>query len=171
MTLWCLVAPGPSASAEDVARVASAGIPIGAVGNGFELSESPEFIAASDAAWWRNYPAAKKLPGKKFSMHEVREVERVRVPGWSICNSGVLGLECAKREGAKKILLIGFDMHGTHFFGKYTNGLANTNEIKRRLHLKQYEDWASKNLEINVVNCTEGSSLKSFPMGHIASFL
>ncbi|MES2625894.1 MAG: hypothetical protein V4628_11500 [Pseudomonadota bacterium] len=170
MTLWCLVAPGPSASAEDVARVVSAGIPIGAVGNAFQLTESPAFIAAADAAWWRKYPEAKKLPGKKFSIHEVRDVGRIRVPGWSICNSGVLGLECAKREGATKILLIGFDMHGTHFFGKYTNGLANTNEIKRRLHLKQYENWASKNPEINVVNCTAGSALKSFPMGIIADF-
>ncbi len=171
MTLWCLVAPGPSASVADVARVAAAGIPIGAVGNAFQLTESPAFVAAADAAWWRKYPEAKKLPGRKFSIHEVRDVERMRVPEWSICNSGVLGLECAKREGATKIILLGFDMHGSHFFGKYTNGLANTNEIKRRLHLKQYENWANKNSEIDVVNCTLGSKITSFTFGTIEECL
>ncbi len=167
MTVWALIAPGPSATAADVARVAAANIPIGSIGNAFQLTESPAFIAAADAAWWRKYPEAKKLPGKKFSIHEVRGVERIRVPGWSICNSGVLGLECAKQEGATQILLIGFDMHGSHFFGKYTNGLANTNEIKRKLHLKQYADWASKNPEINVVNCTTGSRITCFGFGTI----
>jgi hypothetical protein len=164
VTTWALLAPGPSASADDAARVAAAGIPIGAIGNAFQLVESPAFIAATDSAWWRKYPEAKERSRKLFTMHNVYGVERVRVPGWVAVNSGVLGLQCAKLQGAMRILLLGFDMHGTHFFGPYTNGLKNTTEQRRRIHLSQYAQWAKQNQDIQVINCTPGSALKCFPM-------
>ena len=171
MTTWCLIAPGPSASADDAARVAAAGIPIGAIGNAFQLVESPAFIAATDSAWWRKYPEAKERSGKLFTMHTVSGVERVRVPGWTAVNSGVLGLQCAKREGATRILLLGFDMHGSHFFGAYTNGLSNTTESKRRQHLRQYATWRRANPGVEVINCTPGSALQCFPMARLDVYL
>ena len=171
MTTWALLAPGPSASADDAARVAAVGIPIGAVGNGFQLVESPAFVAATDGAWWRKYPEAKERCGKLYSMHTVSGVERVRVPGWTAVNSGVLGLECARREGATRILLLGFDMHGSHFFGPYTNGLSNTTDQRRRMHLAQYARWAKRNQDIQVINCTPGSALKCFPEARLDEVL
>src|SRR5690606_14700166 len=88
----------------------------------------------------------------------------VKVPGYVSVNSGVLGLEVAKSKGASRILLLGFDMHGTHFFGPYRNGLSNTTEAKRRMHLAQYARWAKWNQGIQVINCTAGSALRCFPM-------
>ena len=98
-----------------------------------------------------------------------RGVEQVRMPeiGWSVVNSGVLALECARRAGATRILLLGFDMRGSHFFGSYTNGLSNTTEAKRRVHLAQYARWARLHKAIEVINCTPGSALHCFPKARL----
>lgn len=162
MTTWALLAPGPSASAEEAARVREAEIPLGVVGNAFELAPWAAFLAATDAAWWRRYPAAKSMP-VRYSMVETPDVERVVIPGFSSVNSGTLALECAKRHGATRILLLGFDMRGTHFFGAYANGLRNTDPTKRKMHLQQYAQWQRANKAVEVVNCTPGSALNCFP--------
>jgi hypothetical protein len=165
MTTWALLAPGPSASAELAAKVRH--LPTGAIGCAFQLAPWAQFVAASDRGWWRKYPEALRFP-ERFAMMPVDDVERVNVPGvGAICNSGVLGLEAAKLKGASRILLLGFDMHGAHFFGAYTNGLRNTNESQRRNHLRQFADWGRANKGIEVVNCTEGSSLTCFPTARL----
>src|SRR5690606_15477949 len=97
MTTWALLAPGPSASAEQAERVRDAGIPLGAVGCAYHLAPWADFIASSDASWWRKYPEAVQIP-KRYAMHLVKGVETVKVPSLgTICNSGVLALECSKR--------------------------------------------------------------------------
>lgn len=170
MTTWALLAPGPSASAEDAERVRAAGIPLGVIGNAFQLAPWADFLAATDSAWWRKHPEALSLPCDRYTMHEVRGVERVKVSGYVSVNSGVLGLEVARSKGASQILLLGFDMHGTHFFGKYTNGLSNTTDQRRRMHLAQYARWAARNRHIEVFNCTPGSALKCFPEAKLDDF-
>lgn len=171
MSLWALLAPGPSATAEQAQAVHDSGIPLGCIGNAFQLAPHAKFIAATDGKWWRTYPEAKSRDCKRFSMHIVSGCKQVKISGIGICNSGVLGLECAKREGATRILLLGFDMRGSHFFGPYKNGLSNTSEQKRRVHLRQYAHWAKLNPKIEVVNCTENSALTCFPMARLDEYL
>jgi hypothetical protein len=167
--MWALIAPGESATAE-IGRSLS-GFKVGAVSCGYQLVDNPVFIAASDSRWWRTYPGAQKKGAACYSMHAVKGCEVVKMPRFSVCNSGVLGLEVAKRLGATRILLFGFDMRGTHFFGKYTNGLANTDPNRRKVHLRQYAEWAKANPGIEVVNLTEGSALKCFPMARLDEYL
>lgn len=169
MSQWALLAPGPSASAEQAAQAHARGLHIGVVNNAFELWPQAYFIAATDGAWWRKNPAAKELPGRKFTMHSVPDVERVKViPALNtICNSGVLALEVAKMLGATRIELYGVDMRGSHFFGPYENGLRNTQPHQRLQHLKQYAKWAKANRDIEVINCTPGSALTCFPMARL----
>lgn len=171
MTTWALLAPGPSANRQQAQQVRASGIPLGVISSAFPLARWADFIAATDSAWWRSYPDAKHLPGRKFSIHAVPGVEKIRVPGWVSCNSGVLGLECAKRLGATRILLLGFDMHGTHYFGEYTNGLSNTRPEKRRMHLSQYKTWRKRNPGIEVINCTSGSVLTCFKTASMDEYL
>lgn len=167
MTTWALLAPGPSATVQQADAVHAAGLPLGAVGNAFQLALQAAFIAASDAAWWRSYPQAKR-DCPLYCMATVPDVERVRIPGMaSAVNSGVLSLEVAKLHGATTILLLGFDMHGSHYFGKYANGLRNTTPGQRLQHHKQYAYWARSNPRIRVLNCTEGSALECFPRARL----
>jgi hypothetical protein len=170
MTTWALLAPGPSASVELAERLR--GLSLGVVGNAFELAPWADFLAATDASWWRKHPEAQKFKGEHFAMLPTPHAEQVHITYFGqVCNSGVLGLEVAKRKGATRILLCGFDMHGSHFFGPYTNGLPNTDALKRANHQKQYLAWKRTNPKVQVLNCTEGSALKCFPMARLESEL
>src|SRR5690606_41886310 len=104
MTTWALLAPGPSASAEDAERVRAAGIPLGVIGNAFQLAPWADFLAATAAAWWRKYPEALTLPGAQYAMHQVKGVERVKVAGYVSVSSGVLGPEGGRSNTAMRIL-------------------------------------------------------------------
>jgi hypothetical protein len=134
---------------------------VGAVGNCFELAPWADFLAANDSAWWRAHPAAHQFAGRKFSCNDVAGVERCAMGSCS-WNSGVLALQVAVLLGARRIELHGFDMQGTHFFGPYTNGLANTAPARRQIHFYQYARWAAANPHVDVVNRTPGSALTCF---------
>lgn len=167
MTTWVLLAPGPSARAEDAQALRQ--YPLGAVGCAYQLAPWAAFVASSDAAWWRSYPDVYQLGAKRYCMgSSVKEAEKIELPQLgAVVNSGVLALECAKRAGATRILLLGFDMHGTHFFGPYTNGLRNAQPNQRSNHMKQYEHWAKVNRKFEVLNLTKGSALTCFPKGEL----
>lgn len=146
---------------------------VGVVNNCFELAPWAEFLAATDVRWWLKHPQARKFAGRKFSPNKIGDdVEQIRTAlVTSCCNSGVLGLEAAKRMGAKRILLLGFDMGLGHYFGQYTNGLGNTTQERRRTHHHQFASWAKGNKNIEVLNCTPNSALQAFPMARIEDVL
>lgn len=171
MSVWAILAPGPSATAAQAQLVHEAGIPIGAVGCAYQLAPMAKFVASSDRAWWRNYAAAFKFPAR-YSMIQLPDVEQVKIDGLESCvNSGVLGLEIAKRMGATTILLLGCDMRGSHFFGAYTNGLRNASASQRKQHMQQYVRWGLLNRSVQVINCTPNSALTCFPMSSLDAVL
>lgn len=163
MTRWALLASGPSARRAQAEAAAARGLQVGVVGNAFELYPEAAFLAASDRRWWCKYDQARQFEGAKYSCQGSRGVQRLRVPSVpGTCNSGVLALEAAVQNGATHIELYGFDMHGSHFFGPYHNGLVNTSAQRRAVHLQEYEAWAAVHLDVRVVNCTPGSALACF---------
>jgi hypothetical protein len=158
--MWSLLAPGHSASKEIAESLR--GQKLGVVGCAYQLAPWADFIAASDRAWWDKYPEAH-LINDRYSMLAVRGVELAKVPGFKICNSGVLALDIARQRGATEIHLYGFDMHGSHFFGEYNNGLTNALPDMRKKHLREYRQWAAMNKNIIVLNFTRGSAIDCFP--------
>lgn len=163
--LFALLAPGPSMSQALADSVR--GCRVGVITSAYPLAPWADFLAGTDAGWWLRTPDAKKFAGDKYSVGRIGdEVTQVREVTTST-NSGVLALEVAKQRGATKILLLGFDHHGTHYFGPYTNGLRNTPERRRREHMMQFAQWGRENKGIEVINCTEGSALKCFPMARL----
>lgn len=167
-----LMAPGPSMSPESANLYLRGfkGFLFGVVNNCFELAPWADFLAANDLNWWRRHPNAYEFAGEKYSTNHLKGVRRLRSPCvLTSSNSGIVGLEAAKSQGAKEIYLFGFDMRGTHYFGPYTNGCKNTTEERRELHQVQYERWAKENPNIRVINCTEGSELRAFPKGPLCA--
>lgn len=160
MTEWALLAPGPSAPGL-VSKI-SPDVRLCVINNAFELVPKADFLVASDRGWWLKHPAAMEFPAKRFcNFPDLHDIEYLRIP--SGLNSGVLGLEAIARAGGTKVNLYGVDMHGSHFFGQYENGLRNTSHDRRQVFHKQYAEWAKKNPGIKVINCTPGSALKCFP--------
>lgn len=161
MRVLQLLAPGPSMNS--FLAQSLRGCWVGAVGNAYELAPWADFLVATDAKWWAAHPWALAVPGRKFSCQHVAGVEWINEP--TNLNSGVLALHVALLLGAKEIHLHGFDMHGSHFFGPYVNGLKNTTEPQRQVHLEQFREWSRRySKKVKVLNCTPDSRLDAFPM-------
>lgn len=76
-------------------------------------------------------------------------------------NGGYQAIHVAIQSGAKRILLLGFDMHGTHFFGKHPSGLRNTPPETFEKWIPRFKELMGRGAEI--INCTPGSALTCFP--------
>jgi hypothetical protein len=162
MTIWCVLCTGPSMSQAVADSVRH--LRVIAVNGTFELAPWAEALVANDYAWWREHPKAHQFAGRKFSTNRIKGVERVepyRAIGTCSC-SGVLALEVAKNLGATKVLLLGADFHGSHYFGDYKN-LKNTDDVRRQMHANQFALWKRMNPSVEVINCTPGSKLGCFP--------
>lgn len=159
MSEWDILAPGPSA-AKLVSKMQ--GNRLCVIGNAFELVQKADILVAADRGWWLKHPAAMEFPARKVcNFNGVPDVEYAGMP--ADINSGLLGLEIVARAGATKVRLYGFDMHGSHFFGEYANGLRNTTPGRRTVFNRQYAEWAVSHRSMQIINCTPGSALACFP--------
>ncbi len=141
-----------------------------AVSNAYTLAPWADALVAHDMKWWRAYPAALGFAGRKFCHGTVSaDVTRFRPPGLNPClNSGVYAMHVAETVfAATRLLLLGFDMHGDHFFGRHPEPLTNTTDRKRLTHLRQFREWSG----CEVVNCTPGSAITNFPFAGIEEAL
>lgn len=155
-----LLGPGPSASLALANRLR--GRRVGVVNNAYELAPWAEFLVSADRAWWLAHPAALEFAGARYSGHMLRGVQQIPGVETNWC-SGVIGLAVAASLGAQLVRLHAFDMHGSHFFGPYNNGLRNTEDKHRQTHREQFARWGAANPHVRVLNCTAGSALRCFP--------
>jgi len=147
-------------------------------------------LYACDAAWWHHHKGVMEFQGEKWSSHgitdRIRHNDKSEVAlkygvnlvggkdshtGFSLdpavihygSNSGYQAVNLAILMGATRITLVGFDMHGTHFFGKHPPGLRNANSYANFIAAF---DRAAKRLppHIQIFNATPGSALRCFPM-------
>lgn len=173
---YYILATGPSMSH----RLADSleGRHVGVVNNCYELAPWADFLAATDSAWWRQNEDALNFEGERYTCAPLTQepdtemVKRIVAPAiYANTNSGVLALEVAKMKGAKEIVMLGFDFHGSHYFGEYRNGLRNTDIHRRNVHAMQFLTWRMINKGVKVVNCTPGTKLKHFPLGDLEDYL
>lgn len=172
-----VLASGPSMSQEVADAVR--GIPCIAVNDTFRLAPWAAILYAADRRWWLANPDAMEFPGVKIASPvgpggDVKVLRQSGSVGFdpnpsmvrSGGNSGYQAVHVAIQAGAKRILLLGFDMHGTHFFGLHTKkaegrALGNPNEQKFRVWIDRF--GALRNRGAEIINCTPGSALDAFP--------
>lgn len=143
-----------------------------AVSDAHRLAPWAEAMASVDAAWWRKHPEAFNFAGRKFTAapdyQGLRELERI--PGVvSGTNSGLFAMMVAVHLGAKRLLLCGFDMRGTHYFGPHPKGMRNTKPERFEVFKRQFAGFRPKGVEI--VNVTPGSHLQCYQMGDLEDCL
>lgn len=144
-----------------------------------------DVLYACDFEWWSKNDGVTKFGGLKISNDEkiapaewrLRQVHLVRADdsllinkfgeiGWG-GNSGFHALNLAVQFGAKRIVLVGFDMrvdNGVHWHGKHGGGLhnptsANTNRWRRAI------DATAPLLDeigVEVLNASPVSALENF---------
>lgn len=166
MTTFVVVGTGESLTHDQIYRVRvevlAGRCKAVAVNNAYKLMPWAAVLVANDRKWWLSNPEALEFSGPKFCAGFLRGTERL-IPeaGFpSDCNSGLQGMRVAAMFGASRILLIGFDMKGAHYFGRHPEPLRNTTTARFKVHLRQFRRWKGP----AVINCTPESALIQFPM-------
>lgn len=178
--LVLIMGAGPSAAREALDALPShlVQFPVNA---SFRLSARPSALHACDAAFWREYPAALLTLCPKFG-HDQQELpagvtgirirqdldfsdEPLTVGG---TNSGQHAINLAYHFGARRIILIGFDMSETgpvHWHGEHPAGMNNP-----RKH--NFEAWRAslgkmaatlRDHGVEVINASRTTALDAFP--------
>lgn len=116
----------------------------------------------------RNYSKPEFHNGKHV-VKEGLEIERkdgVRTGG----NSGHQAINLAYHLGVSKIILLGFDQKGDHWFGDHPNK-ANADFAQSLAPRFKSLVKPLRAAGVEVVNCSPGSALTAFPRGTLADCL
>jgi hypothetical protein len=168
VTTFAVLATGPSMN-QELADYVKGKCSVVAVCNAYELAVWADAVVCNDANWWNVHVDAHYCAGRRFSSSGVHRTEKLGFtaefpPG---TNSGLQGMRVARLMGATRILLLGFDMHGTHYFGQNPASFSNTTESRFAEFIRQFDAWRGP----EVINCTPGSALTRFPFATIEEIL
>jgi len=198
-TIVCL-APGPTLSAEAVALVCRALVPVIAVNDAHRLAPWAEVLYSSDRPWWAHYNGVPSYGGTRIGVGwRPKDASAIRVPsGVAITvlentghdglehdprglrtgsNSGYAAVNLAVHLGARRILLVGYTLgtHGgrSHFFGSHPRGLHESRSEHYAAFRRAFETIVAPlgALGVEVVNCTPGSQLDVFAHADLAAML
>lgn len=181
-----VVATGPSA--KDVPlELAKGKARFLAVKDGWTLCPWSEVLYACDHHWWDAHNGVIPFEGLRLAYdprtvekwrglkiekvnisraHEDMLFDKIGTIAWG-GNSGYHAINLAAQFGAKRILLVGFDMRidqGKHFFGdhSYTKERPSQANMKAWVPIldRQAEKLAARGIE--VLNCSMVSALKAY---------
>lgn len=188
-TIACL-GSGPSLTQADVDCCRECAHVI-AVNDTVRLAPWADVLYAADGKWWRRFAGMPDFRGLKYSIMantgtrptaqaEFRDIRILRNTGTSGlelepdalrtgCNSGYQAINLAVHLGARQILLLGYDMHGDHFFGSH----PDKTKPPFALCLPMFPTLVAPLAEagVSIVNCTPGSAITCFPMGTLDAVL
>lgn len=154
-----------------------------AISDAYRLMPWADVLYSCDGSWWKHHKP--QFSGAKWSAHDKTSNDKRRMadeyglnivrgadkPGFSLFsdqihygkNSGFQAVNLAILFGAVRIVLVGFNLQGRHFFGDHPKQLNRS---------ARYESFvppfveAAKQLPagIEIVNATVDSALRCFPM-------
>lgn len=174
---------GPSLTPDDVATVRGRTHVI-AINDAYRLAPWADVLYAADAIWWRKHAGAPAFTG---SLKYTLQADARRWPGVQVLrntgqhglehdprglktgrNSGYQAINLAKHLGARRILLLGYDMRSggrgrSHWFGDHPWQGANSSPYHS--FIKCFERLAEplKAAGLEVINCSRDTALDVFP--------
>lgn len=190
-----VAATGPSLTADVAAACYRARVL--AVNDAWRLLPWAEVLYSCDAAWWKVHNGCPDFAGERWTSHSPQLNNKAAdeaLPGYRLniiagksgdtfsgdpaClhygnNSGFQGIGLAILFGARRIVLVGFDMRvgdRRHFFGSHPPPLRNS--LDYELLIPSFAH-AAKHLPagVEILNATPGSALTCFPMKPLAGAL
>jgi hypothetical protein len=184
----CVLASGPSMSAEIARQVQESDAHAIAVNSTVRLAPWADMLYAADPEWWA-HPSnadAREFAGLRVSCSVVPacQVLMLRNTGQdgydpdpecirTGLNSGYQAIHIAMHARAAKIILCGFDMAGGHWHGDHPKGLRNVPLEHYARYAKKFEGLVkpAADLGIDIVNCTPGSAVTAFRMSTLEAEL
>lgn len=190
MGKYILLASGPSLTKADCDLAAESGYCTLAVSDAYRLIDA-DYHYACDQAWWEVHlhrVRARRL----YTQYEdaytlawarsrgLTALESKNLPGLGrTClhqngNSGAQAINLAYLLGARRILLLGFDMQHTgglsHFFGDHPPELRQRNPAA---HVRRFDELAEdlKAAGVEVLNCTPETALYQFQRANLREAL
>lgn len=172
-----VIGSGPSALRTQIER-AWGRARIIAVNNSWKLAPFADVLYGCDASWWFHNNGVPEFQGRKYTSSPAASarfgLEFFHTLG---SNSGIRAIYLAQKFGARRILLVGFDMHvaaGAHWHpphgGVCREPTANS-MVSWRAELDRVTLQLRKFRDVNIINCTPGSALTCFPMADFAAAL
>lgn len=183
-TVLC-IGSGPSLRLEDVEHARTRVDAVIAVNDAWTLAPWATALMASDGAWWIANACLKQFPGMKFCLEKsaltrcsnVVVLKRTGEDGLELeptglrtCrNSGGAAINLAVHFGARRIILLGYDMSmpaglkREHFFGQHKFPLRGGSPYQ--MFREQFKKMVKPlgDAGVRVVNCTRVTELDCFP--------
>lgn len=189
-----LVASGPSA--KDVPlEMARGRAKFIAINNSVKLAPWADVLYACDANWWLDNDGAKDFAGLKVTQdnrahqifRDVRRVVSARVDALLLAQKGVIGwggnsgfqaINLAVQWGAKRLILVGYDMTlagGSHWHGDHAGtGRCTDPNVANVARWCRAVDGIAPHLAsagVSVANCSPVSRLQAYPKETFAEAL
>jgi len=175
-TIVC-IGTGPSLTGADVAYCRNRARVI-VVNDAYRLADWADVLYACDGKWWYWHRQAKDLAafeGLKYALDPKAHAYGAQVlrntgdTGLDVrpdCvrngrNSGYQAINLAVHLGAARILLLGYDMQGDHYFGHH----PDQSRPPFGVCLKRFQTLVKplRDLQVAVINCTRKTALTCFP--------
>lgn len=172
------IAGGASLTREQVAH--SKGHKVIAINNAYKLAPWADILYACDKQWWQWHNGCPDFKGYKLQHHSDNvypgidtimsdglngfsdRLDRIRTGG----NSGYQAIHIAMHLGAKRIILLGYDMHAkgdkSHWFGEHPIGRQRDSRYAEWIPRFRALQKAAFERDISIYNCTPGSALECF---------
>lgn len=185
---------GPSLQQADVDLVRAHAEAVIAVNDSYKLVPDATVLYAADAKWWgwhkgcrdAHQVGAVKYPAftgrlryalSRTPYHDVQVLRRGPQSGLTLdpgkvalgLNGVYQSINVAVHLGATRVILLGVDMHGGHFFGKHPDNSAPPFS----LCLQRFATLVGplQTAGVDVINCTPKTALTVFPCLSIAEAL
>jgi len=160
------------------------------VNDAYRLAPFAHVLYAADLDWWRHHNGVPEFDGLKVT-HDPRAAKRyglkhitvrssnggAELKGVSLDpayvhsggNSGFQAFNLAVLFGARRILLLGYDMQGTHFFGEHPGALRKTQDYAN--WIRRFGTVPAMLPNVEILNCTRATALKCFPQATLEAVL
>lgn len=184
-TIVC-VATGPSLTADDVACCYGK-VPVVCVNDAYRLAPWADALVANDYSWWLHHEGVPGFAGDKWGvLHQTWKkperwpsVKQLRITGSEGLesdpsairtgkNSGYTAVNVAIHYGARRVVLLGYDMGAPkngpqHFFGDHQWAPGQRSPYQTFIDLFRTMRADLKRLGVEVVNASRQTALRCFP--------
>lgn len=162
-----ILASGPSLVQEDIVAAMTSGWPVIAVNSTWQAVPDCDVIYAGDIEWWDYWHSRIESSAERWTCHAgAASRYGLKLHAATGCyNSGMRAVQFAYQQGARRIILLGFDcstLHGTHWHGDHPAALRNPGEGSEERWLRHFSGLDNQLAGADIVNCSRYTALTLF---------